>query len=213
MTGTTLPRYLENMRGMGLVERVVPVTAGPHAKGGQYRIADGFLRFWFRFVFPYQEDLRMGLRPVDLYNSEVEPNLADHVAPTFESICRGWVRANYGSLAQRVGPWWGNARDDLRRAGQRHTEEIDIVGIGRGTVRLVGECKWTNRPLSIAILGDLDTCKLPALRQDGQRLAADLKILLFSRSGFTSGLREAVREDGRVRLVELEELVAPPRSG
>jgi len=207
VTRTTLPRYLDNLRAMGLVERVVPVSAGPHAKGGQYRIADGFLRFWFRFVFPYQEDLQTGLRPDDLYDSEILPNLADHVAPTFESICRGWVRANYGSLVQRVGPWWGHARHDLRREGLRHSEEIDIAGIGRGTIRLVGECKWTSRPIGVEILDDLDTYKLPALRQDGQRLAADLKILLFSRSGFTNGLRHTAHRDERVRLVELVELV------
>ena len=207
VTKTTLPRYLENLHTMGLVERVVPVTAPARAKGGHYRIGDGFLRFWFRFVFPYQEDLQAGLRPADLYDAEVEPNLPDHVAPAFESICRAWVRANYGAVAQRVGPWWGNARHELRREGRRHTEEVDIVGLGRGVVRLVGECKWTSRRMGVGILEDLDAYKLPALRQDGERLAEDLKILLFSRSGFTSGLREAARRDERVRLVELAELM------
>jgi AAA+ ATPase superfamily predicted ATPase len=207
VTKTTLPRYLENLHTMGLVERVVPVTAGPRAKGGHYRIGDGFLRFWFRFVFPYQEDLQAGLRPADLYDTEIDPNLADHVAPTFESICRAWTRASYGTLAQRVGPWWGNARNDLRRDGLRHTEEIDILGLGRGVVRIVGECKWTRRPMGVEILSDLDTYKLPALRQDAQRLAGEPLILLFSRSGYTRGLRDAARRDRHVRLVELQELV------
>jgi hypothetical protein len=61
--------------------------------------------------------------------------------------------------------------------------------------------------MSVEILGDLDAYKLPALRQDGQRFAANLEILLFSRSGFTRGLHEAARGDARVRLVELGELV------
>jgi hypothetical protein len=45
------------------------------------------------------------------------------------------------------------------------------VSLGRGAVRLVGECKWTSRRMGVQILEDLDAYKLPALRQDGERLA------------------------------------------
>jgi uncharacterized protein len=102
---------------MRIVERVLPVTAAPTAQGGVYRLADGFFRFWFRFVFRFQDDLSSGLRPTDLYDTEVRPALADHVAPVFEQVCRGWVRAEMGAVATRVGSWWGRARDDLRRTG------------------------------------------------------------------------------------------------
>jgi hypothetical protein len=42
---------------------------------------DPFLRFWFRFVYPYQRDLESGLSAHDLWVREIEPNLAHPVAP------------------------------------------------------------------------------------------------------------------------------------
>ncbi|MGH3520014.1 MAG: hypothetical protein ACRDQ7_22030 [Haloechinothrix sp.] len=47
-------------------------------------MTDRFPRFWFRFAFPYQSDLEAGQSPTDLYDTEIAPALADHVAPTFE---------------------------------------------------------------------------------------------------------------------------------
>jgi AAA+ ATPase superfamily predicted ATPase len=203
--GPSLTAYLRTLREMRLVDRVLPVTAAPTAQGGVYRLADGFFRFWFRFVFRFQDDLSAGLRPGDLYDTEVRPALADHVAPVFEQVCRGWVRAEAGVVATRVGSWWGRARDDLRRTGERHTEEIDIVGMARGRVTLVGECKWTTKPLTAAILDDLRSYKIPALQQDGVKVATGGPvIMLFSRAGFSDALRGAAGE--KLRLVELDAL-------
>jgi AAA+ ATPase superfamily predicted ATPase len=205
--GPALTAYLRTLREMRVVERVLPVTSPPTAQGGLYRLVDGFFRFWFRFVFRFQDDLSAGLRPADLYDAEVRPALADHVAPVFEEICRSWVRAHSGGIATRVGTWWGRARDDLRRTGERQTDEIDVVGTARGRVTLVGECKWTARPLTAAVLEDLREFKVPALRQHGARFAAHGPVvMLFSRAGFTDGLRAAAADDERVRLVELAEL-------
>jgi hypothetical protein len=204
---TSLPRPLGVLREMEIVERRAPVTARANEKTSRYRISDPFLRFWFRFVFPYQEDLSAGLEPRDLYRLEVEPELADHVAPVFESLCREWVRRNRGSRVSQVGSWWG----PTTRAGRgrnRSSEEIDVVGLGRNRAAVLGECKWTGKPLSVSALAALQDFKLPSLRQSGVAPAADTETVLFSRSGFTDGLMEAAQRDPRITLVPLEELVA-----
>jgi AAA+ ATPase superfamily predicted ATPase len=209
-SGHSLTAYLRTLREMRIVERVVPITDSPDAQGGRYRLSDGFFRFWFRFVFRFQDDLTAGLRAHDLYTAELEPALADHIAPAFEDICRVWVRSNLGAHAPRVGQWWGAALHSLRKTGERRSEEIDIVGTAQGRVTVVGECKWTNKALSVSILNDLERYKLPALSQRGARLAKGGPItVLFSRSGFTDGLKEAAERDEKLRLVELDELVSP----
>ena len=58
------------------------------------------------------------------------------------------------------------------------------------------------------MLAALADYKLPALRQDAVRLAGDVEIVLFSRSGFTNGLIERARADTQLTLVNLDELVA-----
>jgi hypothetical protein len=144
----------------------------------------------------------------DLWEAEVAPGLADHVAPAFERLCQRWVRSNMGREASRVGSWWGPALHRLRKAGERESEEIDVVGTLRGRVTLVGECKWTARPLSVKILQEFDDYKLPALAQSGAKLGrAGVTTVLFSRSGFTKGLRDVAAKRDDLRLVELDEIV------
>ncbi len=208
LPGTSLTEYLRTLQGMRLVDRQLPITSGRDSTGYRYRLTDGFFRFWFRFVRPYASELEAGLEPADLWRAEVAPALADHIAPDFEALCRRWVRANLGAQASQVGSWWGPARNALRATGERLTEEIDIVGLHRGRVSVVGECKWAGKPISVSLLGEIEKYKLPALRQGGAKLKKEGPlIVLFSRSGFTGGLKKAARESDRLRLVELDELI------
>jgi hypothetical protein len=105
-------------------------------------VADPFIRFWFRFVFPYQADLAAGLRAADHYDRNVAPFLAEHAAQAFEDICRGWVRDRYSKTTDTVGPWWGAARHDLRRANhhpavlqERLPKRADQGGVAPGRRR------------------------------------------------------------------------------
>jgi AAA+ ATPase superfamily predicted ATPase len=199
--------YLETLREMRLVEQIAPVSAGRGARDHRYRLADGFLRFWFRFVFPFQDDLRTGLRPSDHFDGEVRPVLADHVAPVFESLCREWTRAQLGRHASRVGSWWGPALNALRRSGERSSEEVDVVGLGRSAVTVVGECKWTTGRMTRRVVDDLEAFKMPAMRQGRLRVLSP-RIVLFSRSGFTDSLSELAAARDDVRLVNVEQLVS-----
>ncbi len=140
-------KCLTQLSVLRLVRKELPHGASPSERGSHWILDDPFLRFWFRFVFPYQADLEAGLAPMDLYRTEIEPDLADH------------------------GRWWGNARNDLRRNGTRTTEEIDIVGTARKRVTVVGEAKWTTTPLGVSILRDLEEFKIPALAQAGFKIA------------------------------------------
>jgi hypothetical protein len=151
-------------------------------------------------------ELETGLRADDLWESSVKPALSDHVAPVFEDLCRDWTRASYGRTAQRIGSWWGNARNDLRRTGQRTTEEIDIVGLAGSRVTVIGECRWRNKAMDDTILQEIDDHKLPALRQAGYEVDEDLQVLLFSRSSYNSTLRKAASENERLRLVSITEV-------
>lgn len=193
---------------MRIVDRRLPITSGKDAAGYRYRLTDGFFRFWFRFVRPYASELEAGLEPADLWRAEIEPAFPDHIAPAFETLCRRWIRENLGTEASRVGSWWGPALHELRARHERATEEIDVVGLHRGRVSIVGECKWTAKPISVSLLGEIEKYKLPALRQSGAEPRKDGPlIVLFSRSGFTDGLKAAAQASERLRLVEAEELI------
>lgn len=204
-----LSPYLKSLREMQLIERIAPVDARRDFRAHRYRIDDSFMRFWFRFVFGFQDDLRSGLLPEDLYDGEVAPALAEHVAPVFEKLCREWTRRTLGATGSRVGTWWGHATAANRAGGERQSEEIDVIGTQRSRVTVVGECKWTAAPLNIKVLKDLETHKIPAMVESGLKLAASgPRIVLFSRSGFKDNLEAEAAGRDDVRLVALPDLIA-----
>lgn len=201
-----LQGYLKTLRDMHIVERHAPVTARDEERNHRWSLSDGFIRFWFRFVFPYQEDLKTGLAPGVLYREEIEPQITDHVSPMFEALCRQWVLR--AGRATRVGAWWGNALNEQRRAKTRISEEVDVVGLARSVVAVVGECKWTKEPMALKVLDDLHAYKVPAMREAKIRFAKDgPQTVLFSRSGFRSDLTQAAEQRGDVTLISVEQLV------
>jgi hypothetical protein len=206
IANTTVNRYLATLTQLRIATRRLPVGARASARAGHWELSDPFLRFWFRFVFPYQSELEAGLAPMDLWRSVVRPALSDHTAPVFEEICREWVRAHYGRIAQRVGGWWGPARNDLRRTGARTNEEVDVVGIAGDRVTLLGECRWRNKAMDGNVLREIEEFKLPALRQSGLRIDRQPTVVLFSRTGFKATLERAASRDPQLRLVGLSEL-------
>ncbi|MGA2165588.1 MAG: ATP-binding protein [Solirubrobacteraceae bacterium] len=201
-----LQGYLKALRGMHIVERHAPVTARDRERNHRWSLSDGFMRFWFRFVFPYQEDLKTGLAPGVLYREEIEPQLADHVSPTFEALCRQWVLRT--GRATRVGAWWGHALNEQRRAKTRMSEEVDVVGLARSVVAVVGECKWTKGPMALNVLDHLHSYKIPAMREAKIRFAKDgPQTVLFSRGGFRGDLTQVAAQRSDVTLISVEQLV------
>lgn len=202
----TASRYLRILEGLHIVETANPVFAPSNARRRRYRVADAFIRFWFRFLFPYQADLTAGLTPEDHYDRNVAPFLSEHAAATFEDICRAWVRGRYRETTDTVGSWWGMSRHDLRKAGSRSTEEIDVVGARGSIVTVVGECRWQSQPVGRQLLTEILEYKLPALAQMKVDTSST-QIVLFSKSGFKKGLKDEALRRGDVDLVALDRLL------
>lgn len=208
LDSSRVSRYLQMLVELRLVSRSVPLGSDLSSRSGHWQLEDPFLRFWFRFVFPFQSDLESGLAPATLFDQEVAPAIAEHVSPVFEAWCREWLRRTSELGATQVGSWWGPAVDGFRRSGERTSEEIDAVGLTRGRVVVVAEAKWTKRQLTPAIVQALDRYKIPALRQSGLKVAADLSIVLFSKSGYSDALRLLAEQDARIKLVDVPQELA-----
>lgn len=200
----------DTLREMRLIATERPVGAAANSRKAKHRISDGFIRFWFRFVFPNQDGLQTGLSPGDLWKAALAPFLPDFVAATFEELCVRYVRITYGGEAPSVGAWWGNSLNRHRRANERSTEEVDVVAAQRRNLKIVGECKWTSGRMPKSVLDDLRAFKLPAIEQEGRLSipAEGPRILLFAKAGFERALIDAAADDPRVELVDLDTVVA-----
>lgn len=210
METNAVARYLTTLVDLRIISRRQPLGARATARSGHWHLADPFLRFWFRFVFPFQTGLESGLRPADLYDAEVAPALASHVSPAFEDWCRQWLRSTRGYKATMVDSWWGNAASRFRRTDERSSEEIDGVGTLRGKVSLLAECKWTRKPLDASVIRELDNYKIPALQDAGFKFADELSIVLFSKAGYSKSLTDLAKTDHRIELVDVPEQLSSP---
>lgn len=197
-----LSKYLQTLRRLRLIDREVPVTASAkQSKRSRYQVADEFLRFWFRFVEPNRSSIEEA--PAVVYNGTIEPNLPDHVATTFEDVCREvvWAAIRRDELGpySEVGRWWYGE------------DEIDIVGLAPDDDRtLLAECKWTTDPVGHSLAA--------TLRDKAERVqwgpdTRDEEFALFSKSGFVDGLAEDLDDNWSLfSLTEIDTLLSPPSS-
>lgn len=204
----TVNKYLATLHDLRLVSKTLAFGADPTARSGRWTLDDEFLRFWFRFVFPFQSDLESGLSPSSLFHNEVADTMANHVAPVFEAWCLQWLRSNSHDGATKFGTWWGNAINEFRQSKERSSEEIDGVGSRRNTVTVVAEAKWTTKELTPAIIDDLEKYKIPALRQSGLKVAARPSIVLFSKAGYSQSLRAFASATAHIELVDVAQALS-----
>lgn len=165
-----ISKYLEMLLDTNLIgyERL------EHRKrGGIYYIADNFLEFWWRNVYPHRSDLEL-------------LNVAEVAA-------RIDIDAHMALMAERM------VREVLRLKGWRTARfihkgtEIDLLAFDDANrVCIMGEVKWQKKPMDRRVLADLQAKANMVKSPSGYAR----KYLLFSRSGFRE--KEALREDSEL---------------
>lgn len=189
--------YLSTLIALQIVERIVPVTESqPHkSRRGLYRLRDPFFRFWLRFVHPNRSALEQGGAQT-VYDTHVAPQLDTFTGPVFEQVCEQylWRASMAGTLSlqpQRIGGWWAAK------------QEVDLIALADGQA-LVGECKWSSRPIGVDILRHLESVAagIPELAD------RTISYALFARSGFTDQVTAEAGARDDLMLVDLATLTA-----
>jgi AAA+ ATPase superfamily predicted ATPase len=193
----SLSTYLQKLQRLRLVERHIPVTESPtSSKRGRYRLADPLFRFWFRFVYGNQDQLR--LLGNDAFGEVVAPDLADHVSPLFERLCQQAVPELVDRQFLDIGQWWFKEH------------ELDVLGLTTDGL-VAGECKFTSTPVSEGVLADLERTTTEVQWGD-EPTDATTQYVLFGRSGFTTDLERRAKKRDDVALYGLSDVVtAVPR--
>lgn len=190
--------YLDRLQALYLVERRLPATLPPHKRTtqGRYHLADAYLRFFFRFVAPYQALLERGQTALMWQN--VQKQIRAFIGATaFEELCREYVWAGpIPFTPQQVGAYWGRGA------------QVDVVAVNwEQQAILLGECKWAPKPVGRLVVADLVQDKAPQAIATLPAKGAGWAIhhALFGRAGFTAAAQELARDHG-VLLVDLEML-------
>lgn len=204
--GHAAPPYLATLRRLHLLEHERPTGGGKGGRAGIWRLADPYLRFWFRFIRPNLADLE-ARRHREIFRQRVAPELDRFVSkPAFEEACRAYVRQAMGRdpalpAGGLVGAWWGQVPDERRPGGRRTRQgEVDVVVYDGDRLLLAGEAKWSAEVVDVDILGQLE-----ATARHLPGFSTETRFLLVSREGFSGRLWQ-MAGDGRVILRTVDDL-------
>lgn len=132
--------FIQNLeKNYGLVNRLKPILSKPNSKTSTYEISDPFLRFWFRFVCPYQSLVERG--QLSLLKQNMVRGYEQFTGHTLEQYFQALVMEN-GQYTM-VGNWWD-------RKGEN---EIDLIALNEfDHSGIVAEIKRNPNKISISDL-------------------------------------------------------------
>lgn len=183
-----------------IIRAYAPLTAPnpDRTKQTRYELVDGYLRFYFRFMLPYESRLKSNADAERYLTETVMPNLDHFVSkPAFEEICQAFMRAEENAVA--AGSWWGN----VRLGGRNQTREVDAIEIdSNGVVTAIGSCKWTTEQVGLA-----EESLLAEIEPLIPKTSAVTVHYFFGRNGFDPALEQlAADQPQKVRLVSPPQL-------
>ena len=192
--------YLKTLIDLGFVIKNVPITEKnpERSRKSLYYVSDNFIRFWFRYVYPFKGELELDNQQIVL--DEMSKDFKQKfVAFAYESICRNIFaelchKGQIDFAPSRIGSYWRNDNEG--------DTEIDVAAVDNQHKRLfLGECKYHAKPVDVAVYS--------ALQEKGQskELTAAFKGYeivygLFSKSVFTDRLVEMAAENPNLILIQ-----------
>ena len=192
--------YLKTLIDLGFVIKNVPITEKnpERSRKSLYYVSDNFIRFWFRYVYPFKGELELDNQQIVL--DEMGKDFKQKfVAFAYESICRNIFaelcrKGQIDFAPSCIGSYWRNDNEG--------DTEIDVAAVDHQHKRLfLGECKYHAKPVDVAVYS--------ALQEKGQskEIAAAFKGFLivyglFSKSGFTDRLLEMAAENPNLILIQ-----------
>ena len=125
---TNILKYLKILRGMKIIEKIKPVTAGTKEKNYLYVIKDNYFKFWLKFIYPHYSEIAENLEE---HASFIEKEYNSYMGGIFEEFCRRFLMESGIFSFSKIGKWWHN---DC---------ELDVVLINEKDNEIfLGECKW-----------------------------------------------------------------------
>lgn len=135
--GKNTGAYLNNLHvDYTFISKNTPILSKPGARNIKWQIDDPFLRFWFRFVYPYQSLIESNR--TELLLQYVSDNYAQFSGKTLERFFhdRMWQTGQY----TRIGNWWD----------KKGEQEIDMVALNEfDKTCVIAEIKRNPKKLSL----------------------------------------------------------------
>ena len=197
---SALTPYLKTLSELGFIEKQVPVTEknAEKTRKGLYFISDNFLRFWFRYVYPYKGELELDNTQISL--DELDKDFKEKfVAFAYEAICKEIFARLCSDKAidftpSKIGSYWLNDKSG--------NTQIDVMAVDTVNKRLfAGECKYHNQPIDADVYFEL-VKKVDNSSEIKSAFKGYTVIYgVFSKSGFTSRMTDISNSNPNLFLI------------
>ena len=201
-----LTPYLSTLSDLGFVEKRTPVTEKNPEKSrkGLYFIADNFICFWFRYVYPYKGELELDNMQIVL--DEIQKDFeTKFVAFAYEDICKNLFsdlckRGAIDFVPSRIGAYWLN--------DYTGDTEIDVMAVDNQYKRIfAGECKYHAKPVDAPVYYALRDKVLDAGEIRKSYPSYDVIYGVFSKSGFTQRMLDVAKETQNLMLINEDQVM------
>lgn len=203
---SALTPYLSTLSDLGFIVKETPVTEKNPEKSrkGLYFISDNFVRFWFRYVYPFKGELE--LDNTQLVLEEIQKDfIQKFVAFAYEDICKtifaDLCRRQVVAFApSRIGAYWLNDLDS--------DTEIDVMAVDhQHKLVFAGECKYHTKPVDAPVYFALNE-KVRASTEIQKAFKGYQTIYgVFSKSGFTPRLLELAQGNPQLLLINEDQVI------
>lgn len=197
---SALTPYLKTLSELGFIEKQVPVTEknAEKTRKGLYFISENFLRFWFRYVYPYKGELELDNMQISL--DELDKDFKEKfVAFAYEDICKEIFARLCSDKAidftpSKIGSYWLNDKSG--------NTQIDVMAVDTVNKRLfAGECKYHNQPVDADVYFEL-VKKVDNSSEIKSAFKGYTVIYgVFSKSGFTSRMTDISNSNSNLFLI------------
>lgn len=206
LDSSALTPYLNTLSDLGFIEKQVPITEKNPEKSrkGLYFISDNFVRFWFRYIYPYKGELE--LDNIQIVKDEMKKDFVEKfVAFSYETICmnifaRLCESDSLSFVPSKIGSYWLNDYEG--------DTQIDVMAVDTtNRILFAGECKYHRSVVDADVYFDLKKKVEESL--EIQNTFKDYKVLygVFSKSGFSDRLLNLNKNNTNIILINEDKII------
>jgi AAA+ ATPase superfamily predicted ATPase len=136
MDKSILSKYTSVLEDLGFIKRTYPIAIKPKPRKGLYTIADNYLNFWFKYIFPNKTELEIGNTQNILNKTKQDYNT--YLGHAFEQaatelLTEMKMQNKLPFTFTTIGKWWYK------------NNEIDLIALDeeKQTATFL-ETKWSN---------------------------------------------------------------------
>lgn len=197
--------YLSTLVDVGFVSKETPVTEKnpERSRRSLYFVADNFIRFWFRYVYPFKGELELDNTWI-VFDEMEKDFVSKFTAFVYEDVCKDLFLkfCKDGEIeftSSRIGSYWLNDIDN--------DMQIDVMAVDNSHKKLcVGECKYHEKPVDADVYFDLK--KKVETSKEIEAAFPEYEVIygIFSKSGFTMRMKDIAGENESLILVNCDEI-------